>query len=164
MHSFRIREIIHSLPNGIAKSYVRLYPQHGLEMGFGRSGSFEAHSHFVFYDVIFSPNGIDYEPRVEHASQPELLVVPPQSLVPPVRLGDFFFVKFCPDPVDVVVPDKTVHGRFSRDFSCYLGEATLSFPWYPSGPSGARRSIVLTLSKHRLSVVLGGTEEVSIER
>jgi hypothetical protein len=90
--------------DGSAKDYMWSLDQHGLEMGIGKPGSYGAHAHRHYVDLIYSPTGL-ITPQVMGT---ELLVVQPRVRFGPTATGDFFFMKFLPSRGPYFIPDKVV--------------------------------------------------------
>lgn len=88
-----------------SKEYLWLIPSHGLEMGFGSAGEYEAHAHRHFVDVIYSPGGLRLSPGDPSA---HIAVVPPRTAFGPTLTAEFFFLKFLPEPGNHTIPDKVV--------------------------------------------------------
>lgn len=83
------------------KTYRWALATHGLEMGIGSPGIYEAHAHLHFVDLIYSPYGVG----IGEAVAP-LVIVPPRVSFGPTRTGPFFFLKFLPNGGDHSIPDK----------------------------------------------------------
>lgn len=124
------------------KRYDILYKDSGFELGFGRGGSYEGHSHLYFVDVLFSPAGIQWNGGGLGAT---LVVVPPRTYLPRVETGDFVFLKFCPDAREVILPDKVSSELSEQHVMTYGDQADLEFPWYRSADS-ASGSIQIVLN------------------
>lgn len=97
------------------KLYTALYPEKGYELGFGKGGRYEGHSHLFYYDIMFSPDGIvlnDEEPNNDCF----IKIVPPRTYMNDVRIGNFFFLKFCPTADTFHLPEKS---------NCVLSEGAI---------------------------------------
>jgi hypothetical protein len=87
------------------KSYLWLVADHGVEMGFGAAGEYEAHAHKHFVDVIFAPSGLQLSRTHDRAN---LLIVPPRIRFGPVVSDAFFFMKLLPDGAPFEIPEKVI--------------------------------------------------------
>ena len=102
-----------------AKDYLWLVPTHGVEMGFGAAGDYEAHAHRHFLDLMYAPGGIRSSPD---SPSSQLLVVPPRTPFGPVSTDAFFFLKAVAVDEPVSIPDKVT----GADLECVgAGEALL---------------------------------------
>lgn len=75
-------------------------------MGFGRGGSYKGHSHIYFLDLILSFTKLHCSDIIAKNISNELIIVPPKTYLGTVTCGDFFFIKFCPNPQTVIFPEK----------------------------------------------------------
>lgn len=100
-----ILEVVKSFSHEKDKQYSKLYHEDGYEIGFGKGGKYPGHSHLYFYDIMFSPLGIELVVNGKQAKG-NLLIVPPRTYMEDVTLGDFFFLKFSPTNITVPVPEK----------------------------------------------------------
>ena len=130
MISLSISYEVSRLPAAENKRYDVLYPEAGYEFGFGRAGSYPAHSHRHFVDLIFSPGGIRWESDGTPSEAP-LLIVPPGGLVPDLTTDEFAFLKFCVDRRSVILPDKCDYSGNTDTARVFRGQASESFPWFP---------------------------------
>lgn len=144
-----------------AKVYQRLYESSGYEMGFGRRGDYPGHAHFHFCDLMFSPTGISTATHNDISIHGQLVVVPPRTYFADTRIGDFFFIKFCPDPGVIVVPDKTEVILSENQILAFENFATLKFDWFPS-PSDNRKSLRVTLARDGLTVQFDDRETLRV--
>lgn len=133
------------------KIYICEYPQEGYEMGVGRAGRYQGHSHRYFVDVIFSPSGYcTFPSKGERGVWGQLLVVPPLAWLDDIQLGVFFFMKFSPIPGPICIPDKVVQ-RLSADPVCNvaIGDHWRS-PWYPT--ADRESFIIFKLENQKMKV------------
>lgn len=92
-----------SIPN--IKTYLSSYTKDGYEIGFGKQGKYKGHSHYFFYDILFSPDFIFI--GNEKLVNSYMAIIPPRTFMDDVEIGDFFFLKFCPSNHTFSVPEKT---------------------------------------------------------
>lgn len=161
MNLWRISTEVGAIPVGQTKKYVKLHSADGYEMGFGLGGKYESHSHLFFLDLIFSPGGIQWLDPESGSADAQLLVVPPRTQVPSVETDDFFFLKFCPDPVELHLPDKVDQVLSEGALSSYSKAAMLLFPWYARSHE-QELSIKIELLSRTLKVSFAGGEAVVI--
>jgi hypothetical protein len=127
----KILSIKETIQNNQEKLYLTDYASYGYEMGFGEEGHYQGHSHKYFYDIIFSPNNnilIKNEPSRNNCY---LSIIPPRTFMNDIKVGKFFFLKFCPTNDIFNVPEKT--NRILNDSKVKLvcKKANFCFPWYP---------------------------------
>jgi len=161
MNVISIAEVLSQLEPTRAKVYQRLYESSGYELGFGRRGDYPGHAHLHFCDLMFSPKGISTTTHDGISIQGQLVVVPPRTFFADTRIGDFFFIKFCPDPGVIVVPDKTEVILSENQILAFDNLATLQLDWFPS-PLDIRKSLVVTLSPNDLTVQFDAGETLRI--
>jgi hypothetical protein len=91
------------------KRYLSLLNDFWAETGVGGPGEYDGHYHLGFTDVMYSPSGITYRDELGAVADGKLLVIPPRVWFKPLRLGEFWFIKFFQSSIDasVAVPDKT---------------------------------------------------------
>ena len=92
------------------KKYLWLVPDHGLELGFGAAGEYEAHAHRYFLDLIYSPAGLRISPDEPKA---HLAIVPPRVAFGPTLTAEFFFIKLLTEPGPFAIPEKVVGPELS---------------------------------------------------
>jgi hypothetical protein len=157
MTSYSISAQIIFLSQSISKTYLTLYPNDGYELGFGRAGQYKGHSHLQFYDLLFSLKGLRSLDPVEMLPKGSLLVIQPKTYLPDIDIGDFFFLKFSPDPGPFKIPDKVVD-RYHEGGIIGASEGfEKEFKWFPT--IGGRESrIKLKLTIDRLTIQLGEKE------
>lgn len=83
------------------KPYLWLLERNGLEMGFGRAGSYARHAHRHFVDFIFSPWGLTLD-----GTSCQAVLAQPRTPFGPLECGDFFFTKFLLGGPPYSIPDK----------------------------------------------------------
>ncbi|MDR1202066.1 MAG: hypothetical protein LBL58_10635 [Tannerellaceae bacterium] len=105
MEIISIKNIVKSLDR-TNKIYLTTYDNEGYELGFGKSGYYKGHSHYFFYDILFSPHKLLIKNK-KNLSDSFLAVVPPRTFMNDVEIGDFFFIKFCPTNENFSLPEKT---------------------------------------------------------
>ena len=105
MKTVSIKEMIEG-SSTCQKFYDALYSENGYESGFGRGGCYTGHSHRFFYDILFSPDGIHLKDD-DSGKKHFIVIVPPRTFMDDVRIGDFFFIKFCPTSDSFQVTEKT---------------------------------------------------------
>ncbi len=131
MTSLSISETIRLLTRGERKKYLVTYDEMGFEMGVGRSGAYEGHSHLRFYDIIYSPEGVRCRCSNGRQMEGRLVVVPPRTYLGTTHAADFFFLKFCPDSAKLTLPEKVLEPLTAGSVLTYQDEADLVFPWCP---------------------------------
>jgi len=111
------------------KVYLTNYHNNGYELGFGKRGFYKGHSHYFFYDILFSP----YKLIVSNEQTPQnnfLLVVPPRTFMNDIEIGDFFFLKFCPTNETFLLPEKTDEVLKEGKIIMHSSATQLSFSWF----------------------------------
>jgi hypothetical protein len=146
LETFSVSEQVAALPAGVSKTYARTMDSHGYELGFAAGGEYAPHSHRNLIDLVYAPTGLELPGLT--AGRPaagRLLIVFPGTWFGPVRVGDFFFLKFYEDAGSTEVPDKVTdphahRAAFPRERSTLVldGPASLALPFHrPTGPSTA---------------------------
>jgi hypothetical protein len=151
MNFLSISTEVGTIAAGKTKKYVNLYPAHGYEMGFGIGGTYNSHGHLCYLDLLFSPGGIEWSGTEFSSIEAKLLIVPPRTQVPNLQIGHFFFLKFCPEPDELKLPDKVDRVVSDTTVLYYSGAASLTFPWY-ARCQGEKRNITVKLLRHSLSI------------
>ena len=143
------------------KNYTHLYPEYGYEMGVGFAGEYPGHTHLFFNDIIFSPNGIYSTDTYGRVSFGELFVVPSRTYFQSVRLGDFFFMKFCSDNKFVVLPDKVDTIMSEGAVESHSNEAQIKFDWFKKNDS-VKESILFFLKNKVLGIEIGSSQVIKV--
>jgi len=128
MKILSINNIIQSL-DGTDKVYLTTYNNEGYELGFGKSGFYKGHSHYFFYDILFSPDKlfIENEKKIPNGF---LAVIPPRTFMNDVKIGNFFFIKFCPTNDMFLLPEKTDTILNEGKITIYSNPTQLDFTWF----------------------------------
>ncbi|MFJ1491671.1 hypothetical protein [Capnocytophaga canis] len=113
------------------KSYNVEYAKNGYELGFGRKGCYEGHSHYFFYDVLFSPDGIDIKDE-KLGDNCYMIITPPRTFMNDIRIGNFFFLKFCPTNNIFEVPEKTSRILSEGKIKIFSNAMQFDSIWYKS--------------------------------
>lgn len=129
---YSINQQINALANDQEKEYLTLYVNEGYEIGFGRSGKYQGHSHLFFYDILFSLDGITTSDHKGNMIKSNIIIVPPRTYLGDVITGDFFFFKFCPTKDKVPIPDKVEKELTDNTIKVLTNEWSGEFCWYPS--------------------------------
>lgn len=146
-----------------SKNYLCGYAECGYELGVGRAGSFSGHSHLFFADIVFSPHRIHCQGRLDLGATITLLVVPPRTYMPSVRIGDFFFLKFCPDSRKVVLPDKVTTHLAEGSLGGHSDRVDIHWQLYDHEDSMASPVTIILRGEH-LRIDIGGKEPISVVR
>lgn len=163
MPELSIAREIASLPATADKRYDTAYRDAGFEFGFGRAGAYRGHSHLRFIDLIFAPDGVRGLRGAAASGASTLVIAPARSYLPDVELGDFAFLKFCPDDGEVRLPDKVDDELHEQPILAYAGTARLTFPWY-AHPRAERQQVEVTLAGTRLTLTIGPGRTLVIDR
>jgi hypothetical protein len=144
MPALSILDQVSSLHDSQVKTYLTSYHEDGFEIGFGRQGSYNGHSHLRFIDIIFCPTGVRYE-GVHADIIPTLVVVPARTYLPDVSTGPFGFLKFCPDSGPIDLPEKVDDQLEEGEVLAFIDQAKMTIPWYKKA-AAAPGEVVLTLA------------------
>ena len=157
-----ISDTLSRLPPPQTKVYQRLYDTFGYELGIGRRGVYPGHAHLHFCDLMFSPDGIATGAKDGTSVNGRLVVVPPRTYFSDTTIADFFFVKFCPDPGPIMVPDKI--GTLVNEGRILVFEtaADIQLTWFSSSID-AGRTIQITLRDSRLKLQFANVETILVE-
>lgn len=159
--NFNIQKQLSLLGENQNKSYLTKYKIDGYEIGFGKKGRYLGHSHFHFYDVMFSPEGIKTKSITGKAISNNLIVIQPKTYMDNVTLGDFFFIKFCPSAEKVNLPDKTNLKLNEGKIFSYDSVEKLNFTWYKSPTK--KNKINLSLVDSKLIICINPTLVITVE-
>ena len=160
MKTLSIREMIEGSSDCL-KSYKVLYPEKGYELGFGKGGCYEGHSHLYFYDILFSPDGIYLEDG-EAGKKNYITIVPPRTFMSDVRIGDFFFIKFCPTDDTFQVPEKTKSVLKEGTVMSYSEAMRFDSVWYKT--PNTKGHIWLEATPHYLDINFDNQQIIRIVR
>jgi hypothetical protein len=162
MSVISISDVLARLTPSKTKVYQRLYDTFGYELGVGRAGSYPGHAHLYFCDLMFSPTGIRTAADDSTPVRGRLVVVPPRTYFGDTTIGDFFFLKFCPYPGPISVPDKIDTHVKEGPILAYHRTADIRVAWFSSSvdPGSA---ILVTLRSRRLELRFGDLETVVVE-
>lgn len=129
MKTLSIKEIIQSL-SGTDKVYLTTYNNEGYELGFGEGGFYKGHSHYFFYDILFSPDKL-FIKNEKKTPNNFLAIIPPRTFMNDVEIGNFFFIKFCPTNDSFLLPEKTDDVLLSgKKIDIYSDPIQLDFTWF----------------------------------
>lgn len=148
-------------PKEHAKNYMVLFNGNDYEMGVGRAGCYEGHSHYCFTDLLFSPNGIRCNNKGIESNFGRLLITPKKTFMPNISIGNFFFLKFSTICQNVILPDKTAEVLTEGSIESYVSNIKLVFPWYLSAIEGLGR-IEVTLDDMALNLCFNGQSSIRI--
>lgn len=144
------------------KRYLSLLTDCWAETGVGAAGEYEGHYHLGFTDVMYSPKGITAPDQSGTLTNGKLLVVPPRVWFKPLRLGEFWFIKFFQSSVDalVSVPDKRTDasqqtGINSGPMVC-ISSGSLELPFWNT-VTERYGHIMFEIGNNQLTVLLAGS-------
>ena len=161
MTSLSITAELAALSGSQSKGYAGVHAIDGYERGCGRSGTYSGHAHRKFYDVIFAPSGLSGTDLMGGRVVGTLLVVPPRTYFGALTLGDFFFIKFAPEPGAFELPDKVDERLGEGSARVFSDKASLVLPWYPR-PSGVPGWIRVRLDGDQLTLSFSTEERLHI--
>lgn len=162
MKLLSIDDELNLMPKKQAKNYMVLFKGNNYEMGVGRAGCYEGHSHYSLTDLLFSPNGITCETKDVELNFSRLLVVPRKTYMPKVSIGNFFFLKFSTIRQNIIIPDKTTEVFVEGSIGSYFSRASLEFPWYLPATDRFGK-IEVTLDNLNLILCFDGQRSIRIE-
>lgn len=113
-----------------SKIYLTLYANNGYELGFGKGGSYKGHSHLYFYDILFSPDGIYLGNKYKEKKTYYFICIPPRTYMNDIRIGNFFFLKFCPTNEKFLLPEKTNRIMYEGEIKMYTDAVQFDSVWY----------------------------------
>ncbi len=142
------------------KVYKYLYKDYGFELGFGKKGQYEGHSHYCFCDLMFSKNILTKDYFGEK-KKGRLLIVPPLTFMDNVFIEDFFFLKFCPTDKKVDLPDKTNSKLNENKIQSYEDFTLIEIDWYKT--SFEKSTLKIKLNKNELSLNFVGFHQFIIK-
>lgn len=140
-----------------SKVYHYIYADSGFELGFGKAGTYSAHSHLFFYDVLFSGKPISSSDADGKFISGKFIIIPPRTYLGEVVTENFFFIKFCPTNEIVVLPDKRNEILKDGIIEVFAGNALIKFPWYKK-KSIRKLSVSFNLQNEKLNIIIGETE------
>ncbi len=162
MSLLSISREIASLPAGEDKRYVTAYKDVGFELGFGRGGVYRGHSHLRLIDLIFSPDGV----RCIGGNSTDaktLVIAPARTFLPDIEIGNFMFLKFCPDDGEVTLPEKVYEELWEGQILSYADRAQLTFSWYPDSCAECQ-NIEVSLWGSDLTIEIGCSRSLYVRR
>ena len=142
------------------KVYLTTYHNNGYELGFGKGGFYKGHSHYFFYDILFSPYKLIVS-NEQTSKNNFLLVVPPRTFMNDIEIGDFFFLKFCPTNDTFLLPEKTDEILKEGKILMYSVATQLNFSWFKTPNNQSKINIdakhshlVITFNNHNKIKIL----------
>lgn len=141
------------------KYYMTTYVKNGYELGFGRGGCYEGHSHLFFYDILFSPDGIEIK-NEESNNKCYMAIAPPRTFMNDIRIGDFFFLKFCSTNDIFQVPEKTLMVLREGNISFFSDVMQFDSIWFKS--PNIKRHIWIEATPECLDINFNNQQKIRI--
>lgn len=158
MQTFSINDIIRTIKEE-NKTYLTNYYEKGYEIGFGKGGNYKGHSHLFFYDILFSPQKMFIKDE-NNMHDCYLSIIPPRSFMNDIKIGDFFFFKFCPTCDSFCLPEKTDKILHESSVGFFTKEASFYSCWYRN--PNLKQSIWIDATPESLIVNFNNEEIISI--
>lgn len=158
MKILSINRIIRSLYE-TDKVYLTTYIDDGYELGFGKRGLYKGHSHYFFYDILFSPEKLIIK-NENNIPSCFLAVVPPKTFMSDVEIGDFFFIKFCPTNDNFSLPEKTNIILNEGKIELYSNPTELNFRWFKTVDE--KLSLNMVAEQNNLTITFNNNVKIKI--
>lgn len=158
MKILSIKDIVQSL-DGRDKIYLTTYDNEGYELGFGKGGFYKGHSHYFFYDILFSPDKL-FIKNERNLPNSFLAVAPPRTFMNDIEIGNFFFIKFCPTNDNFLLPEKTDTVLKEGIIEIYSNPIQLNFTWFKN--SYNKLNISAVAERNNLIITFGNNEKIKI--
>jgi hypothetical protein len=145
--NFTISDVIDDFSSDEIKRYLSSYKLDGFELGFGRRGTYSGHSHLYFTDLLFSPGGVSFSGN-DKTQKANLVIVPRETLLSDVLIGNFCFLKFCEYPLRVTFPEKMESANLKGTPLSLTGKRVLRFYYYKTDTIFPERIVLLLFERH----------------
>ena len=140
-----------------SKIYHYIYADSGFELGFGKAGTYSAHSHLFFCDVLYSAKPISTSDADGNFFSGNLIVIPPRTYLGEVVTENFFFIKFCPTNANFEPPDKQDEILTDGFIEAFSNNLTIEVPWYEKNIDEIL-PVTFSLQNEKLHITIGETK------
>jgi len=152
---YQIKDVIDEFHSNETKRYLSLYKDVGFELGFGKAGNYEGHSHHYFTDVLYSPKPILTSDISGKLLESKLIIAPHKAYLGDVSIGNFFFIKFSTTADKVQLPDKTSEILSDKKLIVGKNGGSYTFDWF-KGHTSKKELVKIDLGNDYLKMEIGG--------